>query len=965
MRKTFSRALQKDVTRNVKVRIYEGQLTGRVSASGTTITSSDSGNATQFLQELNVGNILKINSEIRKITAIANNTQLTVNSAFSIAVANASSNTEFSVTNPSGIWSLGHADVFRINTIKQTSSIFGSSDEGVDVSNNFVADLGQKDTFYDHATIRLVQNSSLNVQNKPLIVDMDVLSVNTSVSSGYFTVQSYPIDDSISAESDTIKTWEIPTFYSESSKRSIDLRDAIDFRPVKNSTANLTANAVIATVNPVYEPADIGIDEFNINTTDQKPASGYNLQYNMTYYLPRKDLVVVSNKGAIEVLKGTASLKPEFEDFDTDSVMPIAQVEVPAYPSLTRDQLEIVSRRDYAIRIKNLESRRFTMKDIAAIEQRVSTLEYTAALTQLEKQALATALPAADGTDRFKNGIFVDGFDNTFYTNPQAGHNLVIDRQNSVGRPSFETETINLELNANNASSVAIVNDEANKIAYNKDFLTVSYTEELIVQQAAATKELFLDSDVRFTHGTVKLSQDRFSDVQQLTVYTPTLPSATAGFDSFFEKLGANSDGLIFPAFRTVKFIARGLMPNARHYVSVGGRDISRGAVQGKVPENQDVIPSNVVIDGLTGSPIYSDNNGVVYGIVNIPGSLPIGTHAFNVSGSLIGSPTQFSFAGAGITIASQELIVEPPAPPQPPKLPISVGPKADFDISGDLSIDESVSEHTLTFVDRTNRGIVAPIDGELVTPTSYEWTFVAKSSAPIVVSKTTESTRGPHTVTYKIPSNSETLFVKLKVSNGDRVSEVSKEITLKRHRSVAKPMTLTISRLFAGNGQAVILADDGASVKPQDGTINLRFVASRESGNLAFIAISAESGFANAAGISNTTDNFAYANVGVNSQTISDPSNGVLQLNWSGGSIPSGTLRVDVRYEGNNDIQLSRFVDFTNTPQPNTVFMPIPVAPLPIPTPTPTPPISETIPPYVPPRLDRYIERQPFWDEL
>jgi hypothetical protein len=948
VRKTFSRALQKDVTRNVKVRVYEGVLTGRVSASGNTITSSDPGVSTQFTQELNVGNILKIGSEIRKVTAIANSTQLSVNSAFSSGVANASSNTAFSVTNPSGIWSLGHADVFRVNSIKQTSSIYGSTDEGADVSNSFVVELGQKDTFYDHASIRLIQNSSLNVENKPLLVDMDVLSVNTSVSSGYFTVESYPIDDSVSANNATIKTWEIPAFYSESAKRSIDLRDAIDFRPVKNATANLTANAAIATVNPVFEPAELGLDEFNTDTTEQKPATGYNLQYNMSYYLPRKDLVVVSNKGAIEVLKGTASLEPKFADYDTDAVMPIAQVDVPAYPSLTLDQLPFTSRRDYAIRIKNLESRRFTMKDIAAIEQRVSTLEYTAALTQLEKQALATAIPADDGTDRFKNGIFVDGFDNTFFTNPQAGHNLVIDRQNSVGRPNFEIETVDLQLSTNNATSVAVINDESNKIAYNKDFLTITYSEELIVQQAAATKELFLDSDVRFTHGTVQLSKDRFSDVKQLAVYTPSLVGGASGFDSFFESLGANSDGVIYPKSRTVKFIARGLMPNARHYISIGKREVSLEAVQGRIPAGSTVIPDNVIIDGVTGSPIYSDNNGVVYGVVNIPGDIPVGTHAFNVSGSNINATSQFSFASAGLVIAAQEQIVEPPKPPAPPKPPISVGLKADFDIAGELSIDDSVALHTLTFTDRTNRGLIAPVDGVLVTPTNYEWTFATNSTAPVVVSKLIESAAGPHTITYKIPSNSETIGVKLKVWNGSNVSEITKRVTLKRHTSVAKPMNLIISRALPGNTGPQILASSGASVKPQDGSIDLRFTAIRESGNLAFIEISAESGFSGAAGISNTTAYFEYANVGITSQSYSDPSNGILQLKWSGGSIPSGVLRIDVKYVGNNDIQLTRFVEFTDTVAANTVF-----------NPPAKPPASRT-----PEVRDPFREMNIFWDE-
>jgi len=336
-----------------------------------------------------------------------------------------------------------------------------------------------------------------------------------------------------------------------------------------------------------------------------------------------------------------------------------------------------------------------------------------------------------------------------------------------------------------------------------------------------------------------------------------------------------------------------------------------------------------------------------VYGVVNIPGDIPVGTHAFNVSGSNINATSQFSFASAGLVIAAQEQIVEPPKIPAQPKVPISVGLKADFDIAGELSVDDSVALHTLTFTDRTNRGLVAPVDGSLVTPTNYEWTFATNSTAPVVVSKLTESAAGPHTITYKIPSNSETIGVKLKVWNGSNVSEITKRVTLKRHTSAAKPMNLIISRALPGNTGPQILASSGASVKPQDGSIDLRFAAIRESGNLAFIEISAESGFVGAAGISNTTAYFQYANVGVTSQSYSDPSNGILQLKWSGGSIPSGVLRIDVKYVGNNDIQLTRFVEFTNTVAANTVF-----------NPQPTPPAR-------PPEIrDPFREKNIFWDE-
>jgi hypothetical protein len=247
----------------------------------------------------------------------------------------------------------------------------------------------------------------------------------------------------------------------------------------------------------------------------------------------------------------------------------------------------------------------------------------------------------------------------------------------------------------------------------------------------------------------------------------------------------------------------------------------------------------------------------------------------------------------------------------------------ADFDVEGALSIDESKQFHTLTFTDRTNRSI--PAGSVAITPETYEWTFVVNGTSCITASKLTSSEKGPHTINYTIPTKGETFTVKLKVTNStlNKVSEYSKQITLARHVSSANPVKLTVYRHVPGDNNNYDLPEIGATVKPSDGYIHLDFNSSRTTGNATFITLSSTT---LTGGISNSSTFFTYSGVGVSFQeadcTKTNNGNSRLSVKWGtgGASVPSGTLRVDVRYQGNNDIKLTRFIIFSNTTDANTI---------------------------------------------
>ncbi len=110
-RKSNARPIAKEIKRNQLVRFYNGSLAGTIATSGNTVT----GTSTAFSTDFKVGNYIKANGETKKVTAIANTTQLSVDTAFSTSL---SANT-YEIVHPYG-FNLGVPDVLKINRVSKT-----------------------------------------------------------------------------------------------------------------------------------------------------------------------------------------------------------------------------------------------------------------------------------------------------------------------------------------------------------------------------------------------------------------------------------------------------------------------------------------------------------------------------------------------------------------------------------------------------------------------------------------------------------------------------------------------------------------------------------------------------------------------------------------------------------------------------------------------------------------------------
>jgi hypothetical protein len=399
-----------------------------------------------------------------------------------------------------GPFSLGIADVYQIRSIrKKTGDYPSSTSDGTDAKSLFVFDDGQKDSFYDHATITPL--SPLQSTDR-LLVELDFFEPSYTTGKGYYTIDSYDIDDT-AVSNTTIRTENIPLFTSPRSKQVYDLRNYIDMRPIKSATANTGATSVAgATVNPAAS------DGYNFETNGMRlmaPSTQFDFDY--SYYLPRRDLIVMDKSGFITSISGKPAAFP-ITPTTPENSMSLASIFVPPYPSLAPNYGKKIGRPDQSCVVKKLSNIRFTMRDIGLLKQRIENLEYYASLSLLEKEAVDMKILDENGLERFKNGIFVDTFSNHALGDTRnPNYRIVVDPAEKTIRPFYTMTSLGYDMVANT------------NIRKTGDLLTMNYTEVPLIEQNKVTSFRNVElTSYRFL-GEVFLKPD--TDVWVDTEYAP------------------------------------------------------------------------------------------------------------------------------------------------------------------------------------------------------------------------------------------------------------------------------------------------------------------------------------------------------------------------------------------------------------------------------------------------------------
>ena len=291
----------------------------------------------------------------------------------------------------------------------QISGIVDSIEVGDrNIVNNFSLDDGQRSEYLDFS--RLIRKPQVSAPTKQIIIIVNNYTIDSSDVGDFVGVNSYDEDR---YESDI------------SSVDGISLSDIIDLRPR------------VASYSGSKSPFEYDSRLFTGQNSSQNifaQSRAINLSYD--YYLPRIDRLFLTKEGAFVVNKGVPSLQPKLPN-NLDSCLEVATIRLPAYLHKTEDALTSL-----------VHHKRYTMKDISRLEDRLSNVEYYTSLSLLETDTQnLTIRDTTTKLDRFKCGFFVDNFRS--YNGGEItnrDYRSSIDTANGILRPTHYTTSIDLLL---------------------------------------------------------------------------------------------------------------------------------------------------------------------------------------------------------------------------------------------------------------------------------------------------------------------------------------------------------------------------------------------------------------------------------------------------------------------------------------------------------------------------------------
>jgi hypothetical protein len=345
---------------------------------------------------------------------------------------------------------------------------------------------------------------------------MDYFYPDFTQGQGYFSIDSYPINDT-SPTTSQLKTSQIPIYKSTVSGNEFDLRNCLDFRPVKTRTA--TATTVVATAQTNNSPSSSSNFYADANGL-RLAAPGQQLQYDYSYYLPRRDVVAVDKNGNFFIIKGIPATNPS-TPITPDNTMTLSSLYISPYPSLSPSYATSLKRLDLGCSVKKLATQRLTMRDLQAMKQRIENLEYYVALSLLEKAAINLKIPnAVTGLDRFKNGIFVDTFaDHSLGATYSSEYKITVDPDEKSIRPTYEMFSIPYR---------SVSNTDCNIVG---DYVVLPYTEEAFFTQNVATTNKNMETQVYRYRGTMEIASSMTGTDNDFWVETTLPPDGLSSKD--------------------------------------------------------------------------------------------------------------------------------------------------------------------------------------------------------------------------------------------------------------------------------------------------------------------------------------------------------------------------------------------------------------------------------------------------
>ena len=346
---------------------------------------------------------------------------------------------------------LGAIDVYRISGIYDTGDPNVAplgSDLNLDaknITNQYVLDDGQREDMYDYASVTLKAGAPGPLGQIVVVYDWFDHTDEVGTEGGYFSIDSY--NNQVSLEN-------VPSFESKTTGIRYNLKDFLDFRPsrVVSSTGAANTSYFVPVRDQYTKNGARGAGQSGIGHVD---ASGA-FYYFMQYFAPRFDAIVIgdrqttrgANTGALQIVSGSTNKSPATQPKVAEQDMALFKLAIPSYTKRSQDV--IVTKED---------NKRYTMRDIGAIANRVDRLEYFSSMNTIEQEMAGIKLVDGDGIEKYKNGFLVDTFDSGLAVAdvglpgaPNPDFNASVGR--GMLRPAVEQEHIELAISDSDSTNI-------------------------------------------------------------------------------------------------------------------------------------------------------------------------------------------------------------------------------------------------------------------------------------------------------------------------------------------------------------------------------------------------------------------------------------------------------------------------------------------------------------------------------
>ncbi len=375
----------------------------------------------------------------------------------------------------STIIKLGKADGYALKSIKMSADFStNATTSDQDITDRYEFDTGQRDAFYDLASVKLKPGRPAPTGR--VLVTFDFFSHGAG---DYFSVDSY----------DGVVDYEvIPQYKSPGNDgNTYDLRDCLDFRPrIDDAGVNFTSAG---------------------SSKGELPMVGTNVEADFSYFLGRIDKIAINFDGKFIVIPGVPSVTPR-PPLDLNKSMTIFEV---TYKPYVIDTTEVLARK--------INNRRYTMRDIGRLDQRIHTLEEISSLNLLEKATTDLTVRDVDGNERLKNGFIVDNFKGHGIGNVGSpDYRIAIDMKKKIARPMAHTDIAKMvEVNTTDSQRTS-----SGYKKHKDGVITLAYSNQSWLENPYATDSMEVNA-YKVTAFTGEMSLTPASDDWKDTTRRPDL----------------------------------------------------------------------------------------------------------------------------------------------------------------------------------------------------------------------------------------------------------------------------------------------------------------------------------------------------------------------------------------------------------------------------------------------------------